>query len=285
MTSSTSGDHDMDFLAKKNCHIKDNNLVFFPDTHIYKVVSDQQLKMTSTTTFVSKLFPKFDAAHMSRQIANGKKSRDPKSEYFGMTENTIQQMWETSGIKAAELGTALHERIEHMMNISSISSNQELYTLLQKNTSVDDPLEWQYFLRFLSEYPHLVPYRTEWRIFDATNQMAGSVDMLYFDPETNTYDIYDWKRTKDILYENVYETLLDDLVKHIPNSTFHKYSLQLNVYKYILETAYQFPIGKMRLVRLHPDTETKSYELYECPDYQREVAALFHNQTPTRESR
>lgn len=266
----------MEYLARKNVHPRDDKLAFYPDTHIYSILAAKEVKMTSTTTFVSKLFPKFDALAKSRDIVNGKKARDPKSEYYQKTDSEIRDMWTASGSKAAAMGTDLHERIERMMNVSAISNNKDLLEFLSDNDdpSATDTIEWSYFLRFLAEYPYLKPYRTEWRIFDEAYGIAGSVDMIFFDPESNTFDIYDWKRTKDFLYESPEEPLLDALVAHIPNSTFHKYSLQLNVYKFILENKYDFPIGKMRLVRLHPLTESKSYELYECPDYQREVGLL-----------
>ena len=58
-------------------------------------------------------------------------------------------------------------------------------------------LEWQYFIEFIKENPHLKPYRTEWIIFNEDLKLAGSIDMVYENPD-GSLKIYDWKRSKEI---------------------------------------------------------------------------------------
>jgi len=60
----------------------------------------------------------------------------------------------------------------------------------------NDSIEYTYFRQFLDENPHLLPYRTEWMIYHEDLKIAGSVDMVYRNPD-GTLLIYDWKRCKE----------------------------------------------------------------------------------------
>ena len=61
----------------------------------------------------------------------------------------------------------------------------------------------------------------------------------------------------------------------MPDSNFWHYALQLNTYKAILERKYDKKVTDLFLVRLHPDTEEKTYELIKLPDLSKEINELF----------
>ena len=52
---------------------------------------------------------------------------------------------------------------------------------------------------------------------------------------------------------------INDLISHIPYTNFFHYSLQLNVYKRILEKNYNKKVKEMFLVCLHPENFNNSY--------------------------
>jgi ATP-dependent exoDNAse (exonuclease V) beta subunit len=137
------------------------------------------------------------------------------------------------------------------------------------------PIEWQYFINFIKEHHHLKPYRTEWSVYHDDAKIAGSIDMVYENTD-GTLSIYDWKRAKLITRINNFNRFaIHPLICHLPDSNFWHYALQLNTYKYILETKYEKKIKGLFLVRLHPDSEEKNYELIELPDLSSEVHDLF----------
>ena len=119
--------------------------------------------------------------------------------------------------------------------------------------------ELQYFIRFLQAYPHLRAYRTEWNVFDKELRLSGSIDMVFYNTRTNTYNIYDWKRSKEIEFDykpehrRFREYGLFPCVARLMNKNYYLYSLQLNVYKYILEKHYGLQITDLALVVLHPN--------------------------------
>lgn len=228
----------MSYLQKLNPHPRDNRCVFDEEPHIYYI--DGKNDNISVTTLVhNQLFPHFDADKIINRMMNSKKWTDSK--YYGMTKAEIKQQWEDNKNESATQGTFLHLCIELFYNQQP-----------KENNSV----EYQYFLNFQNDIGHkLTPYRTEWVVFDEEVKLCGSIDMIYQqtkEDDTNLI-IYDWKRTKkitDFSNEMGYEPL-----NHLPNSNFWHYSLQLNIYKRILENNYDKKISEMYLLVLHPDNQ------------------------------
>ena len=137
------------------------------------------------------------------------------------------------------------------------------------------PIEWQYFMNFVKDHPHLKPYRTEWTVWHEDVKISGSIDMIYENPD-GTLSIYDWKRAKNITRINQFNKFaLPPQICHLPDSNFWHYALQLNTYKAILEQKYGKVIKDLFLVRLHPDAEEKNYELIQLPDLSVEIRDLF----------
>ena len=57
------------------------------------------------------------------------------------------------------------------------------------------------------------PYRTEWMVWDDELKFAGSIDMIYRNPD-GTLDIYDWKRSVGIKMDNQWQ-VIDRMYKHL----------------------------------------------------------------------
>lgn len=270
-----------DVLAVRNAHPRDVNIQFFKEGHKYSILTDPSTNYTSVTTWVHKHFPEFNADEI---IQNMMKSRNWKSghKYWGMTPEEIKSLWDTNKNAVADKGTELHYQIECFHNDKRFQfeyTNKELIEiyLADKGKDLDKTsLEWQYFIKFIKDHMHLKPYRTEWLVYDDTVKISGSIDMVYENPD-GTLSIYDWKRSKNITRVNNFNRFATDpVICHLPDSNYWHYTLQLNTYKYILETKYNKQIKDLYLVRLHPDAEEKSYELIKLPDLKNEVTDLLN---------
>jgi ATP-dependent exoDNAse (exonuclease V) beta subunit len=162
-------------------------------------------------------------------------------------------------------------------NLPPNYTHKDLYDLytMEHSGQIDAQVEWEYFLEFVKDTPELKPYRTEWMIFDEDVKLAGSIDMVYENPD-GTLRIYDWKRSKDITNKNNWNKFATNpLIQHLPDSNFWHYSLQLNTYKTILERKYGKIVTHLYLVRLHPDMTEETYELLEVPILTSEMRLLF----------
>lgn len=253
-------------LQTKHVHERDAFVSFEEATHVYTVHGE--LGYTSVTTWNHQHFRPFDQdAIIDKIMRNPKMIHDPTYKYFGKTAEDIKSDWEQNRNAASAAGTSLHLDIEHFFN-----------DVVVDNTST----EYGYFVAFWNdfraEFPHVRPYRTEWVVYYEEMKIAGSIDMVFENTQDGTLWIYDWKRSKQIEYEpNSYrpEFSTTDCISHLPDTNFWHYTLQLNMYKFILESKYNATISKMCLVCLHPDNVYKSYELFEVAPLCKEIQDLY----------
>lgn len=266
-------------LENRFAHPRDIQIKFYNKGHKYEILCDPDSKYTSVTTWNHKHFPKFDADAVIQNIFKSK-GWGPEHKYWGMSAEEIKNTWKSNSESVSGAGTNLHERIENFMNDKRFTfeyTQKELYEIYSGDNKekVDEQIEWKYFLHFVRDHPQLKPYRTEWMIFDENLKLAGSIDMVYENPD-GTLSIYDWKRSKDISKVNSWNKFaINPLICHMPDSNFWHYALQLNTYKSILERKYNKIVTKLCLVRLHPDNEEKTYELLEVPILTKEIQELF----------
>lgn len=262
-------------LEITNKFVQDDEIEFDEPAHRYSHKHLPLQQFVSVTTFVHHFFPTFNAEEVIKKM---KKSRkwNAGNEYYGMTNLEIKTLWESRGTDAAGRGTIMHNNIECFMNQPDLPADYTHQMILDSGSFVNhDTPEWKYFLKFVQDHPHMVPFRTETRVFDLARGLAGSIDMIYKNDD-GTLSIYDWKRSKEIKKENTWETAIPPFLQHLPNCNFFHYSLQLNVYKSILELNYGVKVKDLFLVVLHPLHD--GYQLIECADLQREVLALLEEQ-------
>ena len=83
--------------------------------------------------------------------------------------------------------------------------------------------------------------------------------MVFFNNKTQKYNIYDWKRVRKIEYKSfMNKTAIEPCIDYILDTNYWHYTLQLNLYKFILELNYDIKIDEMNLIVCHPDN--LSYE-------------------------
>lgn len=269
-------------LCTKNLHHRDLNIKFEEEGHKYTIKNENEKKYTSVTTWVHSHFPHFNADEIIKKMMSGR-SWKQGHKYWGLTAEQIKDLWNSKRDNAAGAGTNMHFEIECFMNSKVLIfeyTHKELYQqqkMLEKYDKryMELGLEWQFFLKFVEDFPHLKPYRTEWTVYDEELKLAGSIDMVYENPD-GTLSIYDWKRATEINRFNTWDKYATtECINHIPDSNYWHYAFQLNAYKGILERKYDKVVKDLYLVRLHPDCEDKTYELIKLPDLKKDINNLF----------
>ena len=268
-------------LSNHNSHGRDQNLAFDEPTHKYTILTDPLSNYTSVTTINHHHFPKFDADAVIKNMMKGR-NWNPENKYWGLTPDQIKGQWKNNSESVSGAGTDLHFNIECFMNQDlppgythrDLLENYEAY--LQKgNAPLNVSEEWDFFLQFVRSTPRYKPYRTEWMIYHEDLKVAGSIDMVYENPD-GTLSIYDWKRAKEISKANgfnKYATTPE--IDHLPDTNFWHYSLQLNTYKTILQEKYNKTITDLYLVRLHPNNPKKTFDIIKCANLDKEISDLF----------
>ena len=270
-------------LSIRNEHPRDKHIKFFEKEHKYIIDLEPDVKYTSVTTWIHEHFEKFEADKIIQKMMSGVSWKEGHK-YWGKSPEEIKSLWNSNKDSVAGAGTNLHFEIECFNNNRNLLvnyTNKELYDIYinndKNNHHNSKSLEWQYFINFVRDNPDLKPYRTEWTVFNEDFKISGSIDMVYENPD-GTLSIYDWKRCKNITRINTFNKFaLPPSICHLPDSNFWHYALQLNTYKFILETKYDKKIKDLYLVRLHPDAEEKNYELIKLPDLLTEIEELLQN--------
>ena len=290
-------------LSVRNSHPRDKNIHFEEEGHKYTIYNDNVNDngndngngndnknnfgvgdggYTSVTTWVHTHFTQFDAGLIIERMMSNK-SWKPGHKYWGLTASEIKDLWNLKRDDAAGAGTKLHYEIECFMNSKDLLIEYtHLDLILEKEKEKEKEngkkylgfgIEWTYFLNFIQDNPHMKPYRTEWTVYHEDLRLAGSIDMVYENPD-GSLSIYDWKRSADIVKVNAWnKCAITKCINWMPDSNFWHYALQLNAYKMILETKYGKVVKDLYLVRLHPNSD--NYELIQVPDLKHEILKLF----------
>lgn len=252
------------FLAQKNPHDYDHEIIFQEEQHKYLHSSDQR-ELRSVTTLIASLFPQFDTDAVIKNMMASKNW--PHSKYYGMTAEEIKQGWKNNGEEASNAGTDLHRAIELYWNEQSSPNPLPLWL-----GQVQQSKEYGYFLKFVKifsdKFPQYEPYRTEWRIRDLDRRLAGTIDMTFRSKDNGNIIIVDWKRSKEIKYVNPTDRFAEygyGPVCTWTNCNANKYRLQLNIYKTMLEQCYDMSVEAMYLVNMHQDRE--DLEIYTIEEY------------------
>lgn len=248
---------ELNLLATKNAHPRDKDISFEEGPHIYTVLGKRSWTK-SVTTWTHSHFSHFDS---DKIIDNMMASRNwnPANKYFHLSRQEIKDLWEENGKQASGAGTKMHYDIECYYNDVSVEN---------------DSVEYKFFQKFVSDFPELKPYRTEWMVYYEELRISGSIDMV-FENVDGTIQIYDWKRCKNIENESGFgKYSLTPCISHLPDTNFWHYTLQLNMYKLILENKYDKKVTGLYLVCLHPDNPYKSYERIQVPILEKEMEDL-----------
>jgi len=215
-----------------------NNIFLEKENHIYQLDETVDFQFTSVTTFIHQFFEEFDAPMIAEKLS---KSKNPKSLYKNMSVEEILELWK----KKADYGTLVHEEIE--------------FYIKDKSQPTDDKsiraLEWLHGYKMQSDYDLL----SEKIIYSKELQLAGTIDLLMYDKKTDSYVIVDWKTsTKIDTSAYRHKTGNHDITRNLEDCNFNHYSLQLSLYRYILETYYNLKISNQMIVHI-TDRDCRGY--------------------------
>ena len=244
---------------KTNRFEQDDHIKFDANLHVYTV---DGIQYQSVSSVISDLFPEFDSEYWSTV----------KSQQRGVPPQLVLEEWDSKGQQSREVGTFLHQQIEnYFLNRSIKTTYHYTYhgTYLKEDCIIDIRQEFSYFMNFISK-TDINPYRSEWRIFDKSLKVAGTIDLISKN-KNGSYDIYDWKRSSRLHQSNPYQHGYGRLSALEDTPRTHYY-LQQNLYRFILEHQYGLKVNSMKLVILHPLYD--EYSIVDVPLMNDEVQSI-----------
>ena len=231
--------------------IINNDISLIEETHEYRLSTHPDHTFTSVTTFIEQFFEGFDAPKVANKLINNY----PK--YAGRTVESLIADWDA----AADHGTKVHHEIEQWVKdgIDPVDS---------KAINGKDWLHGYSLKSDIDILSEVIVYSTELSI-------AGTVDILAKDNSTGWYEIIDWKTSKKIEMVSYGQKMgTHDITKNIMDCNFYHYSLQLSLYRYILETYYGIKIHNQLIAQLHDD----GVNAHVAPYMKEEIIAMLASQ-------
>lgn len=246
---------------------RDNYIQFFPKEHVY--MYDGREQFTPVSSVISCFFEPFDAFSLSDREANKRH----------VSQGQVLEEWDAKGACSREVGTFMHQQIENYYNGGEY---QQEVVFTYRGKYVQDwqhiKLEHEYkqFDAFLRNHD-FKPFRTEWTIYDEQLKIAGTIDMIH--KHGDLFDIYDWKRSAKVVDDNESPIKkngygkkgLGELNK-IEDTSYWRYCIQQNMYRYILEQNYGIKVRKMYLVVFCKDRDR--YSELEVPKMDEAIASI-----------
>lgn len=233
-------------------------IIFTEEDHSYRSVIDgHPFKYVSGTTFISGFFLPFDPCGTIAESCAKKR---------GITKEEIQAEWNEKAKQSCIYGTKIHETCEDVLKGSKAFRNKPNDS--REKAAMDNAVT---LCKRLLEKG--TPEGIEKIVFDERLGIAGTIDLLFRAKKDGKLWILDHKSNASIDTENRYNSFAKAPISHVPDTNFWHYSLQLNLYEYLMKYAGYIPedekVGKALLHITENGVRT-----YPVSDMRKEIEAM-----------
>jgi hypothetical protein len=214
-----------------------NDVTFYDEPHKYFLDGKE---LISVTTLIHKYQEEFQEDFWA----------EIKGCQHDLTPNQVKRAWKFINKKGTIKGSAIHDYAENLFENKKFE--YPLQTIM--NQFGFDPVLSEYNTtkkhvdKFYSDVRgKLIPIRTEFVVYDKESLIGGMLDMLFYNVKAGEFQIWDYKTNKKFDKEEKNRHLLNELCM-IEDCDLELYSLQLELYKYIIEKNTGMKLGKSYIV-------------------------------------
>lgn len=249
-------------MSDKKAYNPKGRCVIFNEAHHKYTVAGKEL--ISATTMLGQFFPKFDADRIAGYVA----ARE------GRSKEDVLAEWDEKRDTACAFGNAVHLYAEMKLMGCAVpkpDSDREktAFRLVEK-----------YIEGMLKDYDVV---EAEKIVFSESHGISGTIDLVLRHKKSKRICLLDWKTNKKIEKSNGYSKPAYPPIEDLNDANFTKYMLQLNLYKYIMESEgyVDEEIDEMILLHIRPKT-TKAYHV---PDAQDEIKKILQYRVDKKKER
>lgn len=124
-----------------------------------------------------------------------------------------------------------------------------------------ESLEFSKFRSWLATKRRWTPIRLEWSLYNEDFKVAGQIDSLWRDLDTERdFVMADWKRARQLLTDDIEVLEQQSFGKkgtgpcaHLYDTAWSHYFVQQTLYAYLLSLKYGIAVRRLMLVQCHPD--------------------------------
>lgn len=255
-----------------------SSIRFFEKDHHYEIDGERAVMS------VSQLIAKYEKSFDSTEIANRVARRDKR-----LVEDVLWD-WNYNKEYSCHKGSEFHYIVEQFFQrrITPIDRNaiQSFLELKSKNYWSDDKCHiTQYYSEMALLVNNFRAFYQEWKkdhillksefvIGDKATRICGTIDNLSYNKKTGKLALFDYKTNKEIKKEGYKGETMFAPIDNVPKCELGKYSLQLWLYKLILERNTNFEVDECKIVWV---AGLDGYELISILDLKKEAEILLDN--------
>lgn len=222
----------------------------------------------SGTTFIGLFKEKFDSEEQAKKYAKKHK----------LNEEEVRELWDFKRDYAAIKGTYLHAFAENYWN-NKVFGND--HRVAHERFGMDGAVQLKEDLDkcinmfkqfYLDSSKSLHPIALELVVCLDSAGIAGMIDKLMWNSKAQEIQIWDYKTNKEINTSSKFRKRMKFPVQWLDECEFVVYSLQLSLYKYIIESTTNIRIGDMYLIWITEKNE--KYEIFKCMDLREEIKIM-----------
>jgi len=232
---------------------KFNGIVFHEEEHKYLYDGHE---CVSVTTMIKNFEPIFDQELMASLYAKK----------HGLEMFDVLKDWENIRDQSATVGTEIHKYAE-------MRFGQKYYT---PDSTLEIPVNLMGMIEdfYSMAKGRLIPVKMEWVVGDKDKGICGMVDKLFYNLKAKELQIWDYKTSKKIDSKSMYNKKMVGPLKHLDSCELVKYSLQLGVYKKIIEKNCQIKLGNSYICWVNEVND--SFKVIETLDLSNEVDLIWN---------
>ncbi len=243
-----------------------NHIRYYDQDHTY-IDTNTGAQLISCTTFIKKFQQEFKKEYWLKK----------KAKEYQISPEQLDDQWSRDSNTGKTRGTLLHKFLENLW------CGKEYPIEYPKFIHTLNSLEFITFHKtferlkgfaenFVQDYSHLVPVKLEVVLGDSDLGIAGQCDVLFWDTEKECLVLADYKSDKRIDIANQYQNMKKPLT-HLSDCNYNKYTVQLSVYRYLIEKNTDLKIGYNMIVWFQAKND--NYEVIEVPYLEQEMKTIF----------
>lgn len=239
------------------------NIKFIQKNHIYWI---DNIKATSVTSLLKQYVKPFERDYWA----------NIKAEQAGITVEEILSQWEFSAKFSQIKGTLVHQFIENKLIQNEFIYPEKMIVQAFGYDPIRIPFNQIISVveQFLDDIENkMFPIASEFVIGDAQYLVGGTIDQLFYNKKSNKLEIWDWKTNKEIKLKSRYFHLAS--LSHIPDTELDHYSLQLSLYKLILEKNTGLELGTSYIAWFNE--KSPKYKIFATKDYKQEADLILNS--------
>ena len=239
---------------------------FHEEEHFY-TINDYRFGI-SATSLIETYAQEFDSDGISQMVANKR----------GISQKEVLDEWKKENEFSCIKGSCIHLKAQSLW----MGTNYEIDYNAIDDTIDKDRLKKEYDIMskqatdFYNDYKDMYDMiQDEFIVWSKEFDIAGSIDGIMYNKNTQQCCILDFKSNKDLQFKSKYRKKMKVPLHELDDVNGQHYYIQLSIYKYLIEKYTNIKVDELFIVYFNINAD--SYEIIEIPYLKKEVEEILEN--------